>query len=367
MTRLSQIYDVLYVDPPFPVSAQQVARELGEGQKSIGQRLRMMSNTLYVFSPREISRASYPKMNKEQLRKLNLDLLKLELRKVFAATNINNPLLWIYNPAAVGVIGQLGETSVVYDCVDSFHSFSWSSPETEQWEKELVEKADVVLTTSQGLYNEQGKKNRATYLVPNAADYQHFATVDSMYRNDNAVPRDLQGIGKPRLGFVGAVYEWLDFELLDMIAKKHPAWNIVLIGPKQGGLQVPKRKNIYWLGSRQYSELPFYMQHFDVMLIPWLRYEVTEQANPIKMWEYLAVGKPVVATALPEILHVPGVIWMAQDHLEFERHIATVLNLVCDDRKRQEIAEKAQNIARINSWESRCHQIREILKHHFDM
>jgi glycosyltransferase involved in cell wall biosynthesis len=159
----------------------------------------------------------------------------------------------------------------------------------------------------------------------------------------------------------------LDFELIEKIAAANPNWNLIIIGPKQHNLNVPERSNIHWLGSRDYKLLPIYIQNLDLMLIPFLQNEVTKHANPIKLWEYLAAGKVVISTRLPEIPEISEVIWLSEDHQSFITNCSKALELLKTPGKQLELAKKAQAFAKNNSWEDRCKMIRMILQKHFNM
>jgi len=365
MSRLSKQYEVLYVNPPFPVSAREIGwNDFSESctyEVCLGNRLETVSDSLRVFTPLEISAASYPELDRCELRSLNVPLLKAQLDKLLSFFRPELRLIWVYDPLAASLLEQYEKQNLLYDCIDSFRAFSWSYPHIDEAEQKLVTMADVVLVSAQALYDQKSRFNPAVYLVPNAADFDHFARCGSFAGETD----EYKNITHPRLGFVGAIYEWIDFGLIDYLAARNPEWNIVLIGPKQHGLAVPERPNIHWLGIKDYALLPFYLQGLDVMLIPFLKNEITESANPIKMWEYLAAGKPVVSTDIPEVQAFPNSVWIGRDHEEFSRHCATVIRLVQDANGARRISEQARAIARSNTWDNRCEAIREILKKHF--
>jgi glycosyltransferase involved in cell wall biosynthesis len=363
MSRLSRDYNILFVDPPYPVADSEIPREKGGGL-NISNRLNPVSDSLKILSPYQVAENKGDRKLSDEVRNNNKDLIKEQIQQVLLNLKWTNPaLLWIYNPKAVSMVGSLGEVGVIYDCVDSFSSFSWAEPRTRQWEEELAQKADLIIASAGKLYNGWKDCGKPVYLIPNAADYEHFSKTG----NYNSIePPDLKSIKGPRLGFVGAIYEWLDFELIKLLAaNSNPHWNIIMIGPKQHGLEIPECPNIYWLGPRDYKTLPWYLQNFDIMLIPFLRNEITEHANPIKLWECLAAGKPVVSTLLPEIPRITNVTWVSEDYLKFRENCINALYLVKNQMKRKEIVSRARLIAKINSWEERYKQIRDILKKRF--
>jgi glycosyltransferase involved in cell wall biosynthesis len=362
MSRVCRDYRVLFVDPPYAVSQAQLIREGGKAFK-VHRPLNSVNKALQVLSPVQIL-ASDSRFGPRQLQRVNLQLVKGQIQQALAALRWDSPrLLWVYNPQAVTLVGQLGEAGVIYDCVDSFSDFSWSNHNTAAWEAELVQKADLILTSATQLYRNCQDAGKPVYLIPNAADYQHFSK-SSNYGGIG--PSDLKAIPHPRLGFCGAIYEWLDFDLLRQLAAEHSQWQMVMIGPLQPGLAVPESlSNLHWLGRRDYQQLPWYLAHLDLMMIPFLKNKVTEHANPIKLWEYLAAGKAVVATDLPEVPRLGGVTWISTDYPQFQANCAAVLELVKTPEKRNEIAARARLVAKENSWEQRCRQILQILRERF--
>jgi UDP-galactopyranose mutase len=364
MSRLSQEYNILFVDPPYPVAESEIPREK-DGSFDISTCLNSVSASLKVISSYQIAEGGSDSHDNE-IRAKNVKLLKEQIQQALHKIKWNaSSLLWIYNPQAVSMVGALDEAGVIYDCVDSFSSFSWADPRTRKWEEELINKADVILTSARKLYNGWQDCGKPLYLVPNAADYEHFCKCGNT--NSTAEPVDLKRIKHPRLGFIGAVYEWVDFELIKQLASCHPYWSMVMIGPKQHGLEIPdSHSNLHWLGPRDYKSLPWYLNHLDVMLIPFLLNETTEHANPIKLWEYLAAGKPVVTTFLPEIPRIAGVTWVSENSQQFCENCINALYAVRNSLKRGELTARARMIARSNSWEERCRQIVSILNEHFE-
>jgi glycosyltransferase involved in cell wall biosynthesis len=362
MSKLSQDYQILFVDPPYAVTETENFLRKKHDPQNI-KRLNSISQSLKVLSPYQIA-ASDSLVKSAQIRENNLSLIREQICQALNYLCWNSPaLLWVYHPQAVNLVGHLGERGVIYDCVDSFASFSWSDPQTSQWEAELVRKADLVLTSAGKLYQQWQKSGKPVYLIPNAADYEHFSKCGNYGTFE---PSDLKAIKHPRLGFIGALYEWLDFELLQWLATQNPHWNLVMIGPRQHGLEVPEAcRNIHWLGPRDYKTLPWYLNCIEVMLIPFLRNQTTEHANPIKFWEYLAAGKPVVATLLPEISLINGVTWVSENYRQFNNNCHSALNLVSDPSRQKELVMQARLVAKDNSWEGRCRQIIAILKEHF--
>lgn len=216
-------------------------------------------------------------------------------------------IVWIYDPRAVEAVGTLGESFAVYDCVDDYAEQARYSERS----RALVAEADaqaaarsrLVFATTRRLERRQLERNPRTHLVPNVGDFAHFSpAVDPAYAEV-----DLRELPRPVLGFAGSLdAEKVDFDALALLADAFPEGTILVAGPARGPAhsairQLSRRPNLLWVGPREYAELPRVVAAFDVALIPYLSNEYTQSCFPLKLYEYLAAGKPVVATGLPEL------------------------------------------------------------------
>jgi glycosyltransferase involved in cell wall biosynthesis len=170
------------------------------------------------------------------------------------------------------------------------------------WEQQLCRRADAVFVTSPQLLSSLAPFNPHTYFYPNVADGAHFGRALSP---DLTVPPDLAALPGPRLGFVGAISAYkLDLALLETLAQRQPGWSFVLIGPVGEGdpqtdvAALRQLANVHFLGVRNYDQLPAYLKGLDLGLLPLQRNPYTQAMFPMKFFEYLAAGRPVVATAI---------------------------------------------------------------------
>ncbi|NRB39062.1 MAG: glycosyltransferase [Pseudomonadales bacterium] len=224
------------------------------------------------------------------------------VNKAMQEQDITANILWISLPTAVDMIGQFSEVLSVYYCGDDFSALAGVDHKAvTALECELVERVDVIIAAS----DELAKKFPAhkTHVIPHGVDFEKFTVI-------NKRPEDLPK-GKPIAGFYGSISQWLDLELMVETAKIMPDWNFVFIGPVSTDIIALKAlKNVFFLGPKKHHELSAYVQHWQVSMLPFKRNRQIQACNPLKLREYLAVGKPIVSTEFPalhafrEFIHV---------------------------------------------------------------
>jgi len=299
------------------------------------------------------------------VQRINISLNSMILGKIMKRLNFDNPIFWFYDPEGVGYLKRFKPRLVCYDCVSEystmpFYSSARRKKRLKRLESELIKISDIVFTTSDPLFEEKKKFNSNTYLVRNVGDFKHF---NQICNKNLRIPEDIINIPKPILGFVGAVDSYtLDFELINYISKENPDWSIVIIGPKlhscRKKAEGPKGENIYYLGRKEYGQLPSYIQNFSVCIIPYRLTSRTERAFPLKLFEFLATGKPVVTTDLPAIQDLNGIIKIAKSNEEF---CILVRQAMSNDDEEQ--MKKRIEIAKRNTWETRVKK----LMHYIDL
>jgi len=222
---------------------------------------------------------------------------KLLLRQLLPAirrANLHRPILWMSLPTAVDLVGELGERATVYYCGDDFSALAGVDHLTVATrEKELHEKADLIITASAAL--EQRFPATKTRLLTHGVDYQLFTKA-------SARASDLPDNGKPIAGFYGSLSEWLDLDLLAATIRSMPHWDFVFIGKADVDVSLLESfANVYLLGPKPHSALPSYSQHWDVSLLPFVDNAQIRACNPLKLAEYLAAGTPIVSTPFPAL------------------------------------------------------------------
>lgn len=261
------------------------------------------------------------------------------------------PIIWTFvpTPLAREVIARIPHELVVYDCMDAltenpkgvFSSFAES-------EKRLSREADIVFVTSHKLLERQRDLNLHTYYVPHGVQYEKFA-------DDNLKePAALASIPHPRLEFFGGIDERVDIALLKQLAQHHADWQIVLMGIVRTDIAaLSPLPNVHFLGHIAHADLPAYLHYGDVFLLPYARIAFSEYINPAKLHECLAVGKPIVATALPVFEEYRDVLRVAETRDTYEELVIDALHEGVDPQR----IEKRRELARENTWEKRFAEV----------
>lgn len=230
---------------------------------------------------------------------------------------------------------------VIYDCLDNF--IEW-----EKYEKEMLKRADIVTTTSKMLYDKVSQEHKKVYLVPNGCDPAFIQKADSFYLKKFRDKLITEGRKRPIVGFVGALGNWVDVNLIEEVAKKYTT---IVVGPEFGN-SCPR--NVINLGMQDYRNLPLYYNLIDVGIIPFKINNVSLAANPIKMYEYFAAGKPVVAIKTPETEFGDVYSVGRKDFID------AIGKAYSEDSAEKQALRK--QLAKENSWEKRAREIKAIIE-----
>ena len=252
---------------------------------------------------------------------------------------------WLYDPRATWAVGRMGDAFGVYDCVDDYPeqvSGDRNRALMRRADREAAATARLVFTTTRALRDRHLPTNANTHLVPNAADFDHFAPA----ADRRIVAPDLAALPRPVVGFAGNITSAkVDLALVTALAKSGGTRTIVLAGPADETFEAPLRalaelENVVWTGPVPYAELPPVIAAFDVGLIPYSENAYTRNVFPLKLYEYLAAGKPVVATGLPELAGLEPDVVVARGVEDMEAAIESALLLAgpADVERRQRLA-----------------------------
>jgi GT2 family glycosyltransferase/glycosyltransferase involved in cell wall biosynthesis len=228
---------------------------------------------------------------------------------------------------------------VIYDCMDDWDGFPLIASEVHTAESTLIAEADCVVATGSVIYDKRRGDARRCEIVRNGVDAALFF--------ERCRPNPRFSFDHPVIGYYGAIAEWIDLDLIAELADRHPEWNFVLAGDvfvrTLSGLN--RKPNVTFLGLRPFEEMPELLWHFDVCLIPFRLNAITDAVDPVKLYEYLAGGKPVVASPIREIEPYRDVVDLVQGADEYEKAIERALA----DSDPHRAAER-RAVASRNTW-----------------
>jgi glycosyltransferase involved in cell wall biosynthesis len=261
------------------------------------------------------------------------------------------PILFVQSPSwwpLVRWIRERSEFPLVYDCLDE-HT-GWDPQVAERiraWEDELAAEADLVLASARRLHQRLRQRARRVVLVPNGCDVERFepcATPTGVLR---------QVLDGPIVGYYGAVSPaWVDASLLAGLAELRPDWNLVVIGPcdQVSAATLDRCPNVLRLDEVPYAELPRYCADFHVAVVPFLVNELTGATDPVKLYEYFAAGKPVVATPMPELYPFQGLLTVAERAGDFVEAVERYLRSPGEVATRRAVAREASWSGRVDRF-----------------
>lgn len=299
---------------------------------------------LHVLSPLAI-----PYYGSSAVRRINGGLLGAQVRWCMQRLGFRRPISWSFLPAAASVAGRLGESLVIYHCVDDFTAFEGTpAAAIAELEADLCRRADLVVVSAEKLLRERRRHNPRTVLVRHGVDHPHFSKALSP---ELVVPPEIASLPRPVFGFFGLLAEWVDLELLGRVADRWPSGSLVLLGKESCDSSALRRRgNVHLLGRKPYGSLPAYCKGFDVALMPFRVNQLTLAANPLKVREYLAAGLPVVSTAIPEV-EALGLCRIGRSHDAFLDELSSAL------AQPGPRPERSAAVAH-ESWEARLDEIR---------
>jgi glycosyltransferase involved in cell wall biosynthesis len=293
------------------------------------------------------------------IRWLNRRLLRGAISWLKFSQGVRGPIAWFMVPHLSPVVGTLGERLSVYYCIDDYSALpNVNETAVRAMDEEMTRKADLVFVASATLLEAKEKLNPETRVSPHGVDLAHFARASD---GSAQPPADISTRPGPVVGFFGLIEQWIDLDLVNYLAEQRPNCTFVLIGrvavPDE---QVPRRPNIHYLGVRPYDQLPDYGSRFDAAIIP---YKLTRQvihANPIKLREYLAMGKPVVSVSTPEIDKYADVVAIARTR---EEYLARLDEALARAATPEEVQRRQERVAP-EGWDARLQQVLAVVAEH---
>jgi glycosyltransferase involved in cell wall biosynthesis len=366
MTRLARANRVLYVEP-WP-ELRPTLRQWRRGQLSWadvhGPRLRKVQENLYAYSPALWA----PRATRFPLNVATDAIYMAFLRRVLNGLRFQKPILWLFLPEMEIFVGRFDEKLVIYHIVDEYAGYSgvpatWR-PVVQQMEERLARRADLVFVTSPDLLERKRALSQNIVLVPNAVDYEAFAAAadraplerDGVPGLRAALPADMADMRPPIAGYVGAINDKLDLALLLQVARECMQWSFALVGPitiqteegRQALEALRALPHVHLLGPKSVADVPSYIAACAVCLLPYQINEWTKHIDSLKLYEYLACGKPVIATDVPAARRFSEIVRIVTNEGEFISSMNSVL-----DEDSPALQARRRQIAAQNTWEQR--------------
>ncbi len=293
-------------------------------------------------------------------RKLNEWVARRQIKKAAARLKMDRPLLWLNPHSAVHLAGQMNESAVVYDITDDWISPIQSEPMRRlirAQDAELCRRADAVIVCSEKLREMKQSLARHLVLIPNGVETEHYRTVLEL----GPVPEAAAGWVHPVFGYTGTIHpERVDVELVLTLARSFPGGTVALVGPdllsSADRARLEAAGNVVRTGSVPYQDLPDYMRAFDVCITPHCMSAFTESLNPIKLWEYLAGGKPIVSTNVAGFRDYPALVHLATTPEEFVAACCVALEEL------PSVGQARQSEAQKHTWDSRVNDVVSVLE-----
>lgn len=317
--------------------------------------IREVEPNIFVFNPLAI-----PAYGSKAIVSLNrLSLIK-QIRRALRKLGMKNVVNMVFNPAAGMIAGKLGESELIYYCVDEYTAFTGVGGGLKKIEDDLFRRADLVVVSAERLYQSKKHLNPNTHIIRHGTDWRHFR---SALDDELPVPVDIAVLPRPLIGFHGLLADWVDYALIKKVAQHFVSGSVVLIGKIAVDAERKVKildgvPNVHVLGRRPYADLPAYCRAFDVALNPFEINELTLAANPLKVREYLAAGLPVVSTDIPEVRILDDCL-VGVNHADF---IAKIEAALAVSKSREEISDAIRH----ESWDAKVEELRELMSEQTD-
>ncbi|MDT0644726.1 glycosyltransferase [Zunongwangia sp. F363] len=294
----------------------------------------------------------------------NLHVLKPKVSDIPSISNILKPLIkngptavgWFYSAAFSPLLTDFRFDKVIYDCMDELSLFKGAPSELINQEKFLLSEANIVFTGGKSLYESKHKSHNNVHCFPSSVEQEHFRKAS---QEKSLSPEDLQKINSPMVGYCGVIDERIDLDLLQKTAILLPEIAFIMVGPlaKIQEEDLPREENIHYLGMKPYNSLPVYLATFDIAMMPFALNDSTKFISPTKTLEYMAAGKPIISTAIKDIMRdYSNCIPIIASAEEFANAIKNIL------KDPKDFSADYKEILSKTSWDSTAAQMEEIIK-----
>jgi glycosyltransferase involved in cell wall biosynthesis len=323
--------------------------------KSYAKLARTTAEGITVVSP-----AVIPFFGSRAATIVNRRLLTSQVAGLARRRGLTKPILWIAIPTAIEVVGRMNESLVIYHVSDKYDANTMDHATDPAFIRSLheraIESADLIFYSSRKLLAEATRGLERSHLLEQAVDFEHWAKIG---KGEVGVAAEVEKIGHPRIGYFGAIEPWLiDQKLIKQAAEERPGWNWIFIGNKSRGLDIESLPNVHFLPPVSYNDLPEYAAGFDVCVLPWnTEVPFTSYGSAIKVREYLASGKAVVISPLPEYESMSDVLRIGRTRNQFLQLVEEALR-----EEGTETAQARQNAVREGTWDARAEWVSDLIE-----
>jgi glycosyltransferase involved in cell wall biosynthesis len=353
--RLAERTRVLYVDTPglrAPKANGRDLRKLGRKLLSAARPPRRIGDRLWQMSVPQIPFRRLP-----FVQRVNLALGKLLVKLALKRLGFGRTVSWFAVPHPGALANAFGEAAVVYYCIDDYAALpDVDARAVAQMDAQLTSRADQVFVASLPMLLAKQQHKPTTVLAPHGVDVALF---ESASDPQLSIAPGARHLPRPVVGFFGLIEEWIDLDLIADLAERRPQWTFLMIGRlavDPGRLKA--LPNVRFAGPQPYRSLPNWAKAFDVAIIPYRLTRQVVNAAPLKLREYLATGKPVVAVPAPEIERFAGLVRIARGPDQFIREIEDALVNDGDaDRTRRIAATQTM------TWDARVRDVVAVVEH----
>ena len=307
-----------------------------------------------------VSPASLPFFGSSAARSINRRAISAQIGRLAHKRGLSQPILWIAIPTAAEMIGTLDESAVVYQVSDKYDANTMDHATDpaliRRLHEQAIDAADLVFYSGRKLFDEATRARERSYLLEQGVDFDHWRHVGN---GSMTVAPEIARIPHPRIGYFGAIEPWLvDQELIKRAARERPEWQWIFIGNKSRGLEIEDLPNTHFLPPVAYQDLPRYAAGFDVCVLPWeTEQSFTSYGSAIKVREYLATGKPVVISPLPEYEPMGDVLRIARTRNDF---LALVEDALREDDP--QASERRQAAVASGTWDARAEWVSGLIE-----
>jgi glycosyltransferase involved in cell wall biosynthesis len=350
LSRENRILWINAIANRMPTTSSKDVSRIFKKLKSFAEPVREVEPNIFVLNPLAI-----PAYGSRAVRKFNERFLLGQVKRAMRRLGFSSPVNMVFNPAAGLLAGKLGESELIYYCVDEYTAFTGAAKGLKEIEEDLFRASDLVVVSAEKLFETKKHFNKNTFIIRHGTDWKHFRKA---LDDETKIPAEIANLPRPVIGFHGLLADWVDFELIKKTAAHFDKGSVVLIGKiavdaEQKIKILDEIPNVHFLGRKPYADLPAYCKGFDVALNPFAINELTLAANPLKVREYLAAGLETVSTDIPEV-RILRHCRVGKTHEDFISEIEAALK---DPAPRAEISDSVK----AESWEAKIEELRKIM------